>query len=146
MYADRHRIERTFEVGDMVFLRLQPYRQSNLKRSEAKKIKPRFYGPYKVLRRIGEVAYELELPLESKIHNVFCVSCLKMALGHVTPSPDLPPLDEEGRLILIHVEILDMRERRLRSRVIGEYMVRGKNLPIKDATWQGEMVLQHPTL
>jgi hypothetical protein len=46
VYADRQRVERNFEVGDLVFLRLQPYRQSSLKKSGAKKLKPRFYGPY----------------------------------------------------------------------------------------------------
>jgi hypothetical protein len=61
-YADRHRVERTFEVGDLVFLRLQPYRQSSLKKSGVEKLKPHFYGPYRVVQRIGEVAYELELP------------------------------------------------------------------------------------
>ncbi|XP_057823527.2 uncharacterized protein LOC131035817 [Cryptomeria japonica] len=43
LYADQHRVERSFEVGDMVYLRLQPYRQSSLKRSGAEKLKPRFY-------------------------------------------------------------------------------------------------------
>ena len=65
----------------MVFLRLQPYRQSSLKRSGADKLKPRFYGPYKVIRKVGEVAYELELLEGSKIHNVFYVSCLKNVVG-----------------------------------------------------------------
>jgi hypothetical protein len=65
---------------DLVFLRLQPYRQSSLKRNEAKKLKPRFYGPYRIIRRVGEVAYELELPEGSKIHNIFHVSCLKKAV------------------------------------------------------------------
>ena len=75
--ADRHRIERNFEVGDLVFLRLQPYKQSSLKKSGAEKLKPRFYGPYRIMHRVGEVAYELELLTGSKIHNVFHVSCLK---------------------------------------------------------------------
>jgi hypothetical protein len=61
IYADKHRVERNFEEGDLVFLRLQPYRQSSLKRSGAEKLKPRFYGPYRIIRRVGEVAYELEL-------------------------------------------------------------------------------------
>jgi hypothetical protein len=80
MYEYRQRIERSFEVGDLVFLRLQPYRQSSLKRSKAEKLKPRFYGPYMITRRVGEVAYELELPKGSRIHNIFHVSCLKKAV------------------------------------------------------------------
>jgi hypothetical protein len=48
--ADRHRIEHNFEVGDLVFLRIQPYRQSCLKKCGAEKLKPRFYGPYRIMR------------------------------------------------------------------------------------------------
>jgi hypothetical protein len=80
IYADQHRVEGSFEVGDLVFLRLQPYRQSSLKRSRTEKLKLKFYGPYRVIRRIGDVAYELELPEGSKIHNVFHVSFLKKAV------------------------------------------------------------------
>lgn len=74
-------MERTFQERDMVYVRLQPYKQSSLKKSGSKKLKPHFYGPFKVLRKIGEVANALELPKESSIHNVFHVSCLKKALG-----------------------------------------------------------------
>lgn len=56
IYDDQKRLERMFEVGDMVFLRLQPYKQSSLKVSGAEKLKPHFYGPYRILRRVGEVA------------------------------------------------------------------------------------------
>ncbi|XP_059078173.1 uncharacterized protein LOC131876724 [Cryptomeria japonica] len=70
-----------------------------------------------------------------------------MALGqHITVSPDLPPMDEEGKLTLVPEEILEVRERRLRSRVIREYLVRWRDLPIEDATWEGEAILQHPAL
>ena len=147
LYADQQRVERSFEVGDMVYLRLQPYRQSSLKKSGAEKLKPRFYGPFKITKRIGEVAYELELPTESKIHNVFHVSRLKKAIGHnVVATSELPPLDEEGHLVLIPEEILDTRERSLRRRTIKEYLVRWRNLPIEDATWEGEQILLHPSL
>jgi hypothetical protein len=108
LYADRHRVERAFEVGDLVFLRLHPYRQSSLKKNGVEKLKPRFYGPYRVVQRVGEVAYELELLDGSKIYNVFHVSCLKKALGQqVTTSTKLPPLDE-GQLVLVHEEVLEV--------------------------------------
>ena len=86
----------------MVYLRLQPYRQSLLNKKGAKKLKPCFYGPYRVVKKVGEVAYKLELPQESKIHNVFHVSNLKKTIGqHIAPSTELPPLDDEGLLVLI---------------------------------------------
>ena len=81
VYADKHRIDRLFQVEYLVYLRVQPYRQSSLKKKGAKKLHPRFYGPYKILRKVGEVAYELELSVGSKIHNVFHVSCLKKEIG-----------------------------------------------------------------
>jgi hypothetical protein len=60
--VDKHRIEHSFEVGDLVLLRLQPYKQLSLKKSGAEKLKPIFYGPYRIMRRVGKVAYELEIP------------------------------------------------------------------------------------
>ena len=93
------------------------------------------------------MAYELELPLESKIHNVFHVSSLKNTLGkHISPSTEFPPLDDEGLLILILEWIIQTKERKLRNRVIKEYLVQWKELSPEDATWEGEQVLQHPSL
>ena len=147
LYADQHRIERSFEVGDMVYLRLQPYRQSSLKKSGAEKLKPRFYGPYKVIHKVGEVSYEIELPEGSRVHSVFHVSRLKEAIRQrVVPSSELPPLDEEGKLVLIHKAILDTRERTLQSRLIKEYLVKWRYLPEEDATWESEQVLQQTGL
>jgi hypothetical protein len=89
------------------------------------------------------VAYELDLSRGSKIHNVFHVSCLKRAIGqHIIPIEELPPLDEEGKLILIPKEVLEVREKKLRRRNIKEYLVKWKNLPTEDATWESEQVLQ----
>ena len=50
IYADHRRTERTFEEGDLVFLRLQLYKQTSIKKNGAEKLKPQFYGPYKILR------------------------------------------------------------------------------------------------
>ena len=111
-------------MGDLVYLHLQPYKQSTLKEKRAEKLKPRFYGPYKVIKCVSKVAYELELPKGSKIHNIFHVSCLKKAIGrNVVANMDLPPIDDEGHLILQSEAILDTRERQLRNRDIKEYLI-----------------------
>jgi hypothetical protein len=63
---DQDRSERSFEVGDWVFLRLQPYKQMSLKQAKKdNKISPKYYGPYKVLQKIGTMVYKLELPASS---------------------------------------------------------------------------------
>ena len=81
---------------------LQPYRQSTLKKSGAEKLKPRYYGPFRVIKRVLELAYELDFPVESRVHNVFHVSRLKKALRHqIVPSIVLPPLENEGKLVLV---------------------------------------------
>ena len=84
------------------------------------------------------MAYELELPEESKIHTAFHVSNLKKTVGqHIAPSTELPPSDNEGLLVLIPERILQVREKKLRTRVIREYLVKWKELPMEDATWEG---------
>jgi hypothetical protein len=56
------------------------------------------------------------------------VSCLKKTLGQqVTTSAELPPLDEEGKLVLVPEEVLEVRERRLRNRVIRECLIRWRD-------------------
>jgi hypothetical protein len=79
--ADQGRSERQFVEGDQVFLRLQPYKQTSLKAEQCQKLAPKFYGPYTVLKRVGQVAYQLPLPSQSKLHPVFHVSCLKKVIG-----------------------------------------------------------------
>jgi hypothetical protein len=134
-------------VGDLVYLSLQPYKQDSIKRSGAKKLQPRFFGPYRISRKVGVVAYEMELPQGSRIHNVFHVSCLKRAIGqHITPIEVLPPLDEERKLVLIPEEILEVQEKRLGKRTIKEYLIRWKDLPIENSTWENEQVVHETGL
>ncbi|VFQ69620.1 unnamed protein product [Cuscuta campestris] len=75
--ADTKRREVTYAVGDWVLLRLQPYRQYSVTRRSSQKLSLRFYGPFQITERIGEVAYCLRLPETSKIHPVFHVSVLR---------------------------------------------------------------------
>ena len=79
--ADKHRQERSFAMGDWVFLRLQPYRQQSLASKGRWKLSPRYFGPFQVLKKIGSVSYKLDLPAESRIHPVFHMSSLKLKLG-----------------------------------------------------------------
>lgn len=53
--ADKHRSERSFKIGDKVFLKLQPYRQQSLVVRSSQKLAPNFYGPYDILDKLGAV-------------------------------------------------------------------------------------------
>ncbi|XP_062183813.1 uncharacterized protein LOC133887844 [Phragmites australis] len=83
--ADKHRTERVFAVGDLVYLKLQPYIQSSVAHRPHHKFSFRYYGPYPVLERVGAVAYKLKLPEGALIHLVVHVSQLKKAIGPNTP-------------------------------------------------------------
>ena len=72
--ADSHRSECQFQVDDWVFLKLQPYVQTSVADRSSQKLAFKFFGPYKVLERVGSVAYRLELPPSSTVHPVFHVS------------------------------------------------------------------------
>jgi len=79
-YADTRRRDLSFQEGDFVYLKVSPMR--GVKRFNVKgKLAPRYIGPFKVLSRHGEVAYQLELPPSlSAVHNVFHVPQLKKCL------------------------------------------------------------------
>ena len=72
--ADRKRRDVQFDVGDMVYVKIRPYRQKRLAKRLNEKLSPRFYGSFPVEKRIGNVTYKLSLPLSSAIHPMFHVS------------------------------------------------------------------------
>uniref|UniRef100_A0A2N9ED64 Integrase catalytic domain-containing protein n=1 Tax=Fagus sylvatica TaxID=28930 RepID=A0A2N9ED64_FAGSY len=107
--VDKHRAEMEFEFGDWVFLRIQPFKQKSM-RKKLGKLSPKFYEPYKVIQRVGMVAYKLELPEGACIHPVFHVSFLKAKLGKtITPISRLPPMDALGHLAPQPAKILETR-------------------------------------
>ena len=87
--ADKNRFDREFNIGDMVLLKLQAYKQVSM-HSGGPKLQPRYYGPFKVIDRIGTVAYQLQLPPDAQIHNVFHVSLLKPAHASIQACSSLP--------------------------------------------------------
>lgn len=84
--ADKHRSEREFNIGDWVYLKLQPYKQNSVQCRSNMKLSPRFYCPFQVPRQMGQVAYHLVLPTHSRIHPVSCFSAQKEAWQWCGPS------------------------------------------------------------
>nr|ABA98437.1 retrotransposon protein, putative, Ty3-gypsy subclass [Oryza sativa Japonica Group] len=149
-YADNRRRELTFEVGDYVYLRVTPLR--GVHRFQTKgKLAPRFVGPYKILERRGEVAYQLELPSNMiGIHDVFHVSQLKKCLRVPEEQADSEHIDIQEDLTYVEkpVRILDTSERRTRNKVTRFCRVQWSHHSEEEATWEREEELKaaHPYL
>jgi hypothetical protein len=132
--ADKHRSERQFEVGDKVFVKLQPYVQSSLAPRSNQKLAFKFFGPYTILARVGSVAYKLALPPSSSIHPVFHVSQLKKCNTEVCQvSPSLPS----------DVDLPRVPERVLQSKLVSrgdrsvqQLLIKWSGWPEDLATWE----------
>jgi hypothetical protein len=92
--ADKKRIERSFEVGEWIFVKLRAHKQKSVVTRINAKLAAKYYGPYPIIERIGTVAYKLKLPTRSRVHPVFHVSLLKKAVGNYQQDDELPDLLE----------------------------------------------------
>ena len=142
--ADSKRHDEAFAVGDMVFLKLRPYRQRSLAHRRFEKLAPRFYGPYKIIQRIGNVAYKLELPPTAHIHPVFHVSQLRRAHGVSNSSPVLPPqLTSDLEMVVEPAALLQVRPKVNGRNGEVEVMIQWQGLPEFEATWEDFSMVQH---
>ncbi|WMV49442.1 hypothetical protein MTR67_042827 [Solanum verrucosum] len=105
------------------------------------KLSPRYIGPYRIAKRIGNVAYELELSQElAAVHPVFHISMLKKCIGD--PSLILPTesikINDNLSYEEVPVQILDRQVRRLRTKDVASVKVLWRNQFVEEATWEAE--------
>ncbi|XP_073298458.1 uncharacterized protein [Primulina huaijiensis] len=136
-HADKKRAEKVFEVGRYCYIRFQPHKQTSLARHRYTKLSKRYYGPFKIIKRVGVVAYKLELPPTVKIHPIFHISVLKAC-----PNPEEVP---ELSLLITFVEnqplvsplaILNQRRILRQNAWVPQLLVQWSGLPLEYTSWE----------
>jgi hypothetical protein len=123
--------------GNQVFLKLQPCVQTSLSPHSSQKLPFKFFGPYTILSRVGEVTYKLYLSATSKIHNVVHVSQLKHHLPVAQPvSDDLALLSVDNFAVLQPSKVLARRIILRGGGNMKRVQVRWLGLPISSITWE----------
>ncbi|KAD6796137.1 hypothetical protein E3N88_07033 [Mikania micrantha] len=149
-YADNRRRPLEFQVGDRVMLKVSPWK-GIFRFGKRGKLSPRFVGPFKILERIGSVAYRLELPPElGNIHDVFHVSNLKKCLideSLIVPLEEIH-IDEKLQFSEEPVEVMDREMKVLKRSCIPIVKVRWNSQRGPEYTWEREdqMKLKYPHL
>ena len=139
-YHDVQRRPLEFKAGDHVFLKVMPEREV-IRFGKRGKLSPRYIGPFKVLKRVGAVAYRLALsPSLSSVHKVFHVSMLQKY------TPDPTHIVDWGELVVDAdwtfeegpVRIMDSREQVLRGETVRLVKVLWQHRGVEEATWEHE--------
>jgi len=131
-YYDKGHRDVAMQVGDWAWLRLHHRSAAGITDKSSGKLAPKYYGPYLVLERIGDVAYRLQLPPRSKIHNVFHIVFLKKHQGDPPPAiVPLPPVIH-GRVVPTPASV----KRARLNRGVWELCVRWVGRDASDSTWE----------
>jgi translation initiation factor IF-1 len=134
--AGKGRMERSFSVGDRVYVKLQPYCQSSAAEIVNRKLAFKFFGPLSMVRKVNSVAYEVALPEGSNVHPVFHVSQLKSFVpANVIVSSFLPALTQDYQ---IPEEVMDSRLQRRAGKEVPQLLVRWTSWPPSVAIWEDE--------
>ncbi|GJT77857.1 putative reverse transcriptase domain-containing protein [Tanacetum coccineum] len=139
-YADLKRKPMEFQVGDKVMLKVSPWK-GVMRFGKRGKLNPRYVGPFKVIERVGEVAYKLELPEElSRVHNTFHVSNLKKCHADEPLAVPLGGLNLDDKLHFVEepVEIVGREVKRLKRSRIPLVKVRWNSKRGPEFTWERE--------
>jgi hypothetical protein len=142
--ADKHRLDVTLQVGDLVLVKLQPYRQQSVALRKNQKLGMRYFGPFEIIARVGEVAYKLKLPEHAKIHPVFHISQLKPFKG--VPQNQYMPLPltmSENGPIIYPAEILQARTIFKGNQKKHQVLVQWDQHTAAEATWEDVNDLQN---
>jgi hypothetical protein len=133
----------SYEVGSEVLLSTSNIK---LKTPGARKLLPRWIGPFEIVKRIGVVAYRLKLPETMEIHNVFHVSLLKpyKANGRVKPPP--PPVIENHDISYEVERVLQHEVRGSRSRPVKFYLIKWLGYGLEHNSWEPESNLSPEVL
>ncbi|GKC31113.1 hypothetical protein Tco_1038407, partial [Tanacetum coccineum] len=149
-YADKRRKPLEFQVGDKVMLKVSPWK-GVIRFGKRGKLNPRYIGPFKILAKVGMVAYRLELPEKlSRVHSTFHVSNLKKCLSDepLTIPLDEVHIDEKLNFIEELVEIMDREVKRLKQSRIPILKVRWNSRRGPKYTWEckDQMQKKYPHL
>ncbi|GKA18403.1 putative reverse transcriptase domain-containing protein [Tanacetum coccineum] len=139
-YADQKRKQMEFEVGDRVMLKVSPWK-GVVRFGKRGKLNLRYVGPFKVLAKVGKVAYKLELPQElSRVHHTFHVSNLKKCYADeplVMPLEGIP-VDDKLQFVEEPFEIMEQEIKRLKRSRIPLVKVRWNSKRGPEFTWEPE--------
>ncbi|GJX78306.1 putative reverse transcriptase domain-containing protein [Tanacetum coccineum] len=143
-YADVRRKPLKFQIGDKVMMKVSPWK-GVLRFGKRENLDPRYIGPFKIIAKVGTVAYRLELLEQlSRVHSTFHVSNLKKCMSD---EPLAIPLDEiqiDDKLHFIEepVEIMDREVKRLKQSRIPIVKVRWNSRRGPEFTWEREDQMQ----
>ncbi|GKF19486.1 hypothetical protein Tco_0068124 [Tanacetum coccineum] len=139
-YADLKRKPMDFQVGDRVMLKVSPWKRV-VRFGKWEKLNPRHVGHFKVLAKVGDVAYKLELPQQlSRVHNTFHVLNLKKCLSDESLVILLEELHVDDKLHFFEepVEIMDREIKQLKRSRIPIIKVRWNSRRGPEFTWERE--------